>query len=57
MGKEWKHLLSEVDKGEIAIVKKAIIDKYGFEVSEQYCRDFIAFVNRVYREEPSEQRE
>lgn len=55
MDKEWVHLLSEAEKGEIALVKRAIIDKYGFEVSEEYCRDFIAFVNRVLREEADEQ--
>jgi hypothetical protein len=43
-GKEWEHLLREVEKQEVALVKKAIIDKYGFEPSEVYCRDLIAFV-------------
>jgi hypothetical protein len=44
-GKEWEHLMRETKKHEVALVKKAIIDKYGFEPSEVYCRDLIAFVD------------
>lgn len=42
--KEWEHLMEKAKSQEIAQVKKAIIDKYGFEPSEVYCRDLIAFV-------------
>ena len=43
-GREWKHLMEKTKSREVAQVKKAIIDKYGFEPSEVYCRDLIAFV-------------
>jgi hypothetical protein len=33
--------LTEVN---VAGVRKAIFDKYGFEVTEEYARDFLLFV-------------
>lgn len=46
-GKEWKHLMREAKTHEVALVKKAIIDKYGFEPSEVYCRDLVAFIEAM----------
>lgn len=43
-GKEWEHLMQQAKTREVALVKKAIIDKYGFEPSEVYCSDLVAFV-------------
>ena len=43
-GKEWKYVMKETRKRDVSLVKKAIIDKYGFEPSEVYCSDLISFV-------------
>jgi hypothetical protein len=46
-GKEWLYLMEKVKTEEVALVKKAIIDKYGFEASEQYCKDLITFIQKI----------
>lgn len=33
--------------GDVTKVKATIMSEYGFEPSEQYCRDLIAFVDRM----------
>lgn len=39
------------DMGEVAKVKAAILDEYGFEPTEEYCRDLIRFVEVLIREQ------
>lgn len=36
--------------GDIARAKAAIMQKYGFEPSEEFCRDLIAFVEALTHE-------
>lgn len=37
--------------GEVVKVKAAIIETYGFEPTEEYCRDLIRFVETLIREQ------
>lgn len=39
------------DMGEVIKVKAAIIETYGFEPTEEYCRDLIKFVELLTREQ------
>ena len=39
------------DMGEVAKVKAAIIETYGFEPTEEYCRDLIRFVETLIRDQ------
>lgn len=45
LSKDWKSLAAEADKHDIRRMQQLILDKYGFEPSERYCEDLIAFVN------------
>lgn len=36
--------IARIAMGEVAKVKAAIIETYGFEPTEEYCRDLIKFV-------------
>lgn len=59
-GKEWEYLMQEVRKKRVALVRAAIIDKYGFCPSEVYCEDLIAFMEALsepLEEAPNVQRE
>lgn len=38
-----------VESKDAATVQQAIRDTYGFEVTEQYANDFIAFVEKAMR--------
>lgn len=49
-GKEWKPVADALDQHEIQAVRLAILDKYGFEPSDLYCADLIAFVVRLLQE-------
>ena len=46
-------LLDVVRAREIENVKQAIMEKYGFEPSSEYCRDLITFLEalEVFKEE------
>ena len=37
--------------GDVAKVKAAILHEYGFEPTEEYCRDLIRFVEILIREQ------
>jgi hypothetical protein len=38
-----------VESGDAATVQQAIRDTYGFQVSEQFANDFIAFVDKAVK--------
>ena len=38
-----------VESGDVATVQQVIRDTYGFQVTEQYANDFIAFVEKAMR--------
>jgi hypothetical protein len=39
------------DMGDVAKVKATILHEYGFEPTEEYCRDLIRFVEALIREQ------
>lgn len=43
--------IARIAMGEVAKVKAAIIETYGFEPTEEYCRDLIRFVETLIREQ------